>query len=365
MQENKNINNEFHVGDWVVAAEDKYGYLIGKVTKTGDFEDACDFDDPNETYIRVDFSAYDYPPSRIEETEKLIEKADLLPYLKLNMKNLKQVVLPAKSFINLAFLGNDMSKIKMFGDSLEGTKKFCEALSEVISGKCISKEQEQDNKLAKLIEVGENEILDVISAMENTTGKKKFRYIKVLAELYQIHQILRDWRLDEKDITNINFDFLLTFKAPFRAMIDTSYQYMDHTADIEVSKDYVCRMIATFCDTSPRWQSQFPLADDCGDSKTKKKEKNTTKNYIHHVAGQSITINTDAISLDGYTDTWYVVDETDYHGQKVFLLEHEVFGDETEHLAVNENGTVLVDEIYDNWIAALDERLNIMPNLWG
>ena len=83
-----------------------------------------------------------------------------------------------------------------------------------------------------------------------------------------------------------------------------------------------------------------------------------TKKYIHHIAGQPITINTDAIILYDYEGKWYVIDETDYHGQKVFLLEHETYGDETEHLAVNENGIVLVDEIYDDWIGALDERLN-------
>ncbi len=68
-----------------------------------------------------------------------------------------------------------------------------------------------------------------------------------------------------------------------------------------------------------------------------------------------INRNSDNIKLTGRIGTWYVVDETIYLGRKVFLLEHEEYGDETEALAVLEDGRVVCDEIYDNWLGHLDE----------
>jgi hypothetical protein len=61
------------------------------------------------------------------------------------------------------------------------------------------------------------------------------------------------------------------------------------------------------------------------------------------------------ISLPGRIGTWYVIDETVHLGRTVFLVEHETFGDETEALAVLEDGTVVCDGIYDCWLAHLDE----------
>jgi hypothetical protein len=63
----------------------------------------------------------------------------------------------------------------------------------------------------------------------------------------------------------------------------------------------------------------------------------------------------DNISLPGRIGAWYVIDETVYLGRKVFLLEHEEFGDETEALVVLSDGTIVCDEIYDAWLEHLDE----------
>jgi hypothetical protein len=63
----------------------------------------------------------------------------------------------------------------------------------------------------------------------------------------------------------------------------------------------------------------------------------------------------DNIKLPDRIGTWYVIDETVHLGRRVFLLQHEQLGDETEALAVLEDGRIICEEIYDDWLGHLDE----------
>lgn len=78
------------------------------------------------------------------------------------------------------------------------------------------------------------------------------------------------------------------------------------------------------------------------------------KRYINHVKGQPITRNTDNIRIEGHIGTWYVIDETNYRQRKVFLLEHEQYGDEAACIAVDENGIIVCKDIYDDFPNCLD-----------
>lgn len=55
------------------------------------------------------------------------------------------------------------------------------------------------------------------------------------------------------------------------------------------------------------------------------------------------------IKLKDYIGTWYVIDRGYYRGQEVFLLESEIYGDETQHLIINDKYKVLLDDIWNGF----------------
>lgn len=65
--------------------------------------------------------------------------------------------------------------------------------------------------------------------------------------------------------------------------------------------------------------------------------------------GTAITANTDNITIDGHYGTWYVVDTNSYNGQEIFELEHEEHGEDACHLIVDENGHILLDDVWNGW----------------
>lgn len=57
----------------------------------------------------------------------------------------------------------------------------------------------------------------------------------------------------------------------------------------------------------------------------------------------------DGIKIEGYVGRWYVIDETIWNGEKVYLLEHETYGDEAACLIVNENLSVVLDDVWNGF----------------
>jgi len=78
--------------------------------------------------------------------------------------------------------------------------------------------------------------------------------------------------------------------------------------------------------------------------------------YKHHAKGGDIGRYADHIKIAGHYGAWHVIDETDYKGQRVFLLEHEDFGDETAALIVDTRGNILLDDVFNGFedLGALD-----------
>ena len=76
--------------------------------------------------------------------------------------------------------------------------------------------------------------------------------------------------------------------------------------------------------------------------------------FITHSAGNPITANTGGISVEGHTGKWYVINETVYNDKKVFLLEHEEYGDEVPGIAVDIDCNIVCDGIYDDFPECLD-----------
>ena len=72
--------------------------------------------------------------------------------------------------------------------------------------------------------------------------------------------------------------------------------------------------------------------------------------------------NSDNIRIEGWIGTWYVIDSRVYNGETLYLLEHEKFGDMTEHLIVTKYGIVRLDDVwngFDDYDEAIERDRNI------
>lgn len=60
-------------------------------------------------------------------------------------------------------------------------------------------------------------------------------------------------------------------------------------------------------------------------------------------------VDFDGIKVDGYIGTWYTIDRVITQGQLYYLLEHEEYGDETEHLIIDHTGNFILDDVYNGF----------------
>lgn len=59
--------------------------------------------------------------------------------------------------------------------------------------------------------------------------------------------------------------------------------------------------------------------------------------------------DSDHITVEGHIGTWYAVDETEIGGEKFFLLEHEEHGDMAACVAVNEQGKLVAEDLWNGF----------------
>lgn len=64
----------------------------------------------------------------------------------------------------------------------------------------------------------------------------------------------------------------------------------------------------------------------------------------------------DGIEIQGWYGTWYSIDTQVTDHSLYLLLEHEEYGDETEHLIIDHTGNFILDGVY-NGFEDLDEFL--------
>lgn len=55
------------------------------------------------------------------------------------------------------------------------------------------------------------------------------------------------------------------------------------------------------------------------------------------------------IRIKGHLGTWSVIDEREWQGEKVYLLEHETYGDEAACLIVNENLEIILEDVWNGF----------------
>lgn len=68
----------------------------------------------------------------------------------------------------------------------------------------------------------------------------------------------------------------------------------------------------------------------------------------------AITKTSDHIKIEGHRGKWYVIDEGTYVNDgddnlvvDMFLLEHETYGDEAACLIVDEEGEIMLDDVWN------------------
>ena len=72
------------------------------------------------------------------------------------------------------------------------------------------------------------------------------------------------------------------------------------------------------------------------------KEQEEKNNGLLHGDSYNITV-------EGHIGTWYAIDETEVNGEKFFLLEHKEYGDEAACVAVNEQGKLVAEDLWNGF----------------
>lgn len=62
-----------------------------------------------------------------------------------------------------------------------------------------------------------------------------------------------------------------------------------------------------------------------------------------------ITEASENISVEGHIGTWYVIAAEEIEGKKLFLLEHEKYGDETANIIIDENKNLVMADVYNGF----------------
>lgn len=71
---------------------------------------------------------------------------------------------------------------------------------------------------------------------------------------------------------------------------------------------------------------------------------------------RGMTLKKDNIKVAGHDGTWYVIDEMEKNGKSYRLLEHEQHGDEALCVAIDADGTLVLEDISDG-ITELSQHL--------
>lgn len=62
-----------------------------------------------------------------------------------------------------------------------------------------------------------------------------------------------------------------------------------------------------------------------------------------------ITKKSEHVKVDGHRGRWYVIAESWHNSKRVFLLEHERYGDEAACVIVDEAGRLILDEVWNGF----------------
>lgn len=55
------------------------------------------------------------------------------------------------------------------------------------------------------------------------------------------------------------------------------------------------------------------------------------------------------IELETHVGTWHILESRKIHGEKLFLLEHDYYGDMCACVIVNEDGKIILEDVWEMW----------------
>lgn len=55
------------------------------------------------------------------------------------------------------------------------------------------------------------------------------------------------------------------------------------------------------------------------------------------------------ITVEGHVGTWYIIDNCIYDGKRVYLLEHETYGDDAACLIVDEDFNLIMEDVWNGF----------------
>lgn len=98
----------------------------------------------------------------------------------------------------------------------------------------------------------------------------------------------------------------------------------------------------------------FDLAER---ARRQRAETDKTARILYGTPGQYKQL--EGIKIEGYRGKWYVIDaaKCDQLNMTVFLLEHETFGDETEHLITDDDFKLVLEDVWNGFDDLTEEYL--------
>lgn len=75
--------------------------------------------------------------------------------------------------------------------------------------------------------------------------------------------------------------------------------------------------------------------------------KISTKEQKYSEKPVKVDMNTDKFSVEGHFGTWHTIDSADFYGRKIFLMEHDFYGDDAAGIAVTEDGELVAEDLWN------------------
>ncbi|MCX4257716.1 MAG: SNF2-related protein [Oscillospiraceae bacterium] len=95
-----------------------------------------------------------------------------------------------------------------------------------------------------------------------------------------------------------------------------------------------------------------PIVSGNGYDNNFERNINLLENHFEDVRkykGNHITEASENISVEGHIGTWYVIAAEEIEGRKLFLLEHEKYGDKAANIIIDENKNLVMADVYNGF----------------
>ena len=212
------INGPAQEGDWVIVAKGNYAHIIGKVTaiSPAGTKESKLVTNKDSDIVHVDFTAYEHPRQRIAEIEDYFSNFAGAP-VRFEKMHMDDILCTPDFLISLSFLGNDMDKIKMFGDSAEG----CEAFCDMWLGKYKVEEMEtKEDLLVKILQKEKELTAELAKKAASANQYDEGLYYKQLRKQLDV---LITLMLEGRQLSAENLHAIQSYNQPLTTLMGSSF----------------------------------------------------------------------------------------------------------------------------------------------